>query len=203
MRLFTHIKAFGEAANCLSTDTKSRTRPSIKHRPLSNITHEEFVITTPSDGVIARRRSMKEATTTTNEVDMDEKHPLLHADYIEWTPDPSPSAATFTFSVKPPNQHNPYFPAEAAATPHSRKRKRELDSIVKRVKSVKLSVNTKMLMDLFDDYENDMRRFQIRAPALEVEPLRDNLAVATSAEAMQRYGAVIQSRRDGLALGAY
>ena len=201
MRLFTHFKALTEAANCLpAPDIKPRPRTQeARKRPLSNITHEEFTITTPSDGTISRRRSMKCADAIESE-ETEEKHPLLHADYIETTPDPSPTATAFTFSVKPPNQHNPYFPPARSL---KRKRKSELGDIVRRVKSVKLTVNTKMLMDLFDEHENDMRRWQIRNPAIEAEPLRNDLDVATSADAIRRCGEVMQSRRASLAFGAF
>ena len=74
---------------------------------------------------------------------------------------------------------------------------------MRRVKSVKLTVNTKMLMDLFDEHENDMRRWQIRNPAIEAEPLRNDLDVATSADAIKRCGEVMQSRRASLAFGAF
>lgn len=203
MRLFTHFKTLSEAVHhrCPSqNNNKSRSRKH-QHQPLSNITHQEFTILTPSNGNIARRRSTKSATTTTM---MEEKRPLVQADYVDMTPDACPPTSAFTFTMKLPNQHNPYFPLPAPQ--QKRKRKRELDSVnglVKRVKSVKVTVNTKMLIDLFDERENDLRRYELRNPALESQPLQNDLGVATSAEAMQRYNAVMQSRQASLAFGTF
>lgn len=202
MRLFTHFKTLSEAVHRRpSQNNQSRSRKN-QDQPLSNITHQEFTILTPSNGNIARRRSTKSATTTTTI--HEEKCPLVQADYVDLTPDACPHTSAFTFTMKAPNQHNPYFPLPDPQ--EKRKRKRELDSIdglVKRVKSVKVTVNTKMLIDLFDERENDLRRYQLRNPALESQPLQSDLGVATSAEAMQRYNAVMQSRKASLAFGTF
>ncbi|PIA89675.1 hypothetical protein CB0940_07351 [Cercospora beticola] len=204
MRLFTQIKALGDATNRLPKTKGRDAKPKAKPRsrsdslPVCNITQKEFSIATPSAGSIARRRSEKHVATVTTEL-MEDKHPLLHADSMEQTPDPSPTVTALTCCVRPTNQHNPYFPP----LPQNRKRKRELDGFVKRVKSVKLSVNKKMLMELFDESQNDLRRFQIRGAAIEVEPLRDELDITSSADAIRRCDLVLQSRSNSVAFRTF
>jgi hypothetical protein len=200
-----------------------------RERSCSNLTHDQFSVFSPSVGSIARRRSNKWAASTTT---IEDKQPLLHteATTVPETPPPLPDAdlssttAAFTFRMKPPPPHhhhhnhhhhhhhhhlNPYFPPPPPPPPRepslTRKRKRELDDVVRRVKSVKLSVSSKRLRDLFDEEENDRRRYQLRTPALEAseEPLRDGLRVATSAEAMRRSGAVMNARKVSLPLGGF
>ncbi|KAM3424621.1 hypothetical protein BST61_g6610 [Cercospora zeina] len=196
MRLLTHIKALGDATNrtkAKDAKPKARPRPRSDSLPVCNLTQRDFSITTPSDGAIARRRSTKHVPTNTIEV-VEDRHPLLHAGSIEQTPDPSSTGSAFNCCIRTTNQHNPYFPA----IPQSRKRKRDLDGLVRRVKSVRLSVNKKMLQEMFDESQNDMRRFEIRGAALEAEPMRDELEVTSSEDAIRRHDLVLQARRDSM-----
>ncbi|KAF2216932.1 hypothetical protein CERZMDRAFT_89733 [Cercospora zeae-maydis SCOH1-5] len=196
MRLFTHLKALGNATTHLPTtkarDAKPNTRPRPRSDslPVCNITQREFSITAPSDGSIARRRSTKNVSSITTEV-VEDKHPLLHANSIQQTPDSSPAATALTCRIRSTNQHNPYFPA----IPQGQKRKRDLDGLVRRVKSVRISVNKKLLID---ESQNDLRRFQVRGAAIEAEPLRDELDITSSADAIRRRDRVLQARCDSM-----
>jgi hypothetical protein len=86
-------------------------------------------------------------------------------------------------------------PLKRALSQSGRKRKRELDGLVQRVKSVKLSAGTRRLMELCDDSEQDVRRYALRSPALEATPLQDHHQVSSAAEAVERYLDITEQHR--------
>lgn len=214
MRLIAHIKSLGGAASCNPETKKQKPKTLPRRQPINNLTHERFVILTPERGSIAMRRSIKRNLNSPIE---DQKPLLLPVnnsfDFDFGSDEEKPATRSSSCNVSlsldannndKENHQESSLSRSLSIRNSSLKRKRpELEGLVKRVKSVQVTPSRRQLHEWFDDTELDLKRYAIRAPALEAMPLQDSLAVETAAEAMARHAAVLDHRRASLGFVVY
>jgi hypothetical protein len=196
-----------------TSDTTTTTRFTLserpKKKPFSKKPQGYFELHPPCYGEIAMRRQPPPEEPDHAHAHATDKNPFLpysnekHADadhehdHDNARDDDNSDASSFTsvFRKGMAAASHDLQPLKRALSQSGRKRKRELDGLVQRVKSVKLSAGTRRLMELCDDSEQDVRRYALRSPALEATPLQDHHQVSSAAEAVERYLDITEQHR--------
>lgn len=198
---FSPFKTLSLGANTLMGEHEHKPRSKPRRRQtINSITKEPFAMHTLDASSLVIRRQLSQKWQATD------REPLLPHTDNDGKPPSTPNNDSIE-NLHPSSPASFKINATAAIadkdcelltpTKQDRKRKREMDGIVHRVKSAKLTANTKTLMKkMFDESELDARRFQMRSYAIDVLPMRDELRVASSADAMSRPYAVMKYRQD-------